>query len=166
MDRELSYESYGQTLAGGNFFKNVGHWFSDHKGAIAAGAGGLAFLAAQAIPGLDVAVDTAAASDLATTTAESADAAEDGSAAAKAVEGGEDGAPKGKRWANPRRRAFAGNAKFVSKGVGGVGAMSLGGEMLQNSSGAPPATPPPAYTPPPNMVGAYSAPTSGNPYLS
>jgi hypothetical protein len=50
---------------------------------IAASAGGLAFLAAQAMPGLDVAVDTAAASDLAATTAESADAAEE------AAEGGE-----------------------------------------------------------------------------
>ena len=55
----MEYETYGETLAGGSF----GSWFKDHLGAI----GTAAFIGAQFIPGVDVAVDAGAAADVAAT---------------------------------------------------------------------------------------------------
>ena len=58
----MDVESYGETLAGGNF----GSWFKNHLGEI----GTAAFIGAQFIPGVDAVVDAGAAADGVATAAE------------------------------------------------------------------------------------------------
>eukprot|EP01047_Picozoa_sp_COSAG01_P066792 COSAG01_NODE_9289_length_2493_cov_192.326650_3_plen_156_part_00 len=152
-------DTYGETLAGGSFFGKVGHWFSDHKGAIVGALGTAAFVGAQFIPGVDAVVDTTAAADVAATSAEAAEAAE-GTAEAE----GESVSAAKKAFKNPVQRKLAGYTKSAGKFASVSGAVMTGQEMLQDQSQTPPSGPP-ALAPPPNLVGEYDANTSGNPYL-
>eukprot|EP01047_Picozoa_sp_COSAG01_P082864 COSAG01_NODE_17103_length_1178_cov_1.866543_1_plen_180_part_00 len=165
------HETYGQDLAGGSFwhslgndFKTAGHWMGHHLGEV---AGGIALGAAQFIPGVDVAVDTAEAAEA----AEAFEAGEEGATAVGksgtkyARQLTEDGAKYTKRVKSLPKTA----SRLSSAGKQGLGFSVLGdatsGRLL--TTGAAPSAPPPPSSggPPPNLVGEFSA-ASGNPYLN
>jgi hypothetical protein len=167
------HETYGQDLAGGSFwhslgndFKTAGHWMGNHLGEV---AGVAALGAAQFIPGVDVAVDSAEAAEA----AEAFEAGEEGTTSAVGKSGTkyarqvyDDGTTYSKRVKYLPKTA----ARLSSAGKFGLGSSVLGdatsGRLLTTGDPAPPPPPPPSSGgPPPNLVGEFSA-ASGNPYLN
>jgi hypothetical protein len=118
-------------LSGGGF----GHWLSHHWKEIGTGIAGVALLAGQFVPGVDVVEDAGLA-------AEAGEAgAEAGEAGADAGEAGADddavATKKNPYWTKARA------AKFRSRG--GIGVLTGGpqaySEYVQNNMGAPPSNP-------------------------
>jgi hypothetical protein len=183
-------ETYGETLAGGSFWHSLGqdfhkatHWMGGHLGEV---AGAAALIAAQAIPGVDVAVDSAEAAEA----AEAFEAADEGATTATGKSGikysrklvknpegteltdfAEDAKPaEGNPYTKKVSRLPKTKANLRSIGVFTAGTSTLR-DLAQGTLGDadPPPNqppPPPGGGPPPNFVGEYSTPTSGNPYLN
>ena len=117
-------------LSGGGF----GHWFSHHWKEIGTGIAGVALLAGQFIPGVDVVEDGALAAEAAADAGEAGEAGEEASSGWRATKEGE---TPTNYWTKARA------AKFRSRG--GIGVLTGGpqaySEYVQNNMGAPPSNP-------------------------
>jgi hypothetical protein len=117
-------------LSGGGF----GHWFSHHWKEIGTGIAGVALLAGQFIPGVDVVEDGALAAEAAADAGEAGEAGEEASSGWRATKEGE---TPTNYWTKARA------AKFRSRGGMGVfaGGPTAYSEYVQNNMGAPPSSP-------------------------
>jgi hypothetical protein len=131
-------------LSGGGF----GHWFSHHWKEIGTGIAGVALLAGQFVPGVDVVEDAGLAAEAAETGESAADAGEEASSGWRATKEGE---TPTNYWTKARAAKFASRGKFGVL-IGGPQAVS---EYEGNQAG-PPSSGPSSPGPPPARGDPYA----------